>query len=107
MSNTYAWAVNYMNSYIQKDGASDVVFQVGWTCSGTDGTYSSSAYGEVTVTLDPGSTFIPYADLTLPVVNSWVADALGPEGVANTIAAIDSDIARQANPVTTTLPLPW
>jgi hypothetical protein len=96
-----------MNSYIEKDGLSDVVFQVGWTCSGTDGTCNAAAYGEVTVTLAPGSTFIPYADLTLPVVNSWVADALGPEGVANAIAAIDSDIARQANPVTTTLPLPW
>ena len=107
MSNTYSWAVNSMTAYPRYAELNDVVFQVEWVCSGTDGTFNAATYGTVNVTYVPGTVYTPYSDLTLDQVNSWVADALGPEGIAAAQAEIDANIALQENPTTTTPPLPW
>lgn len=107
MANTYQWAVNQMTAYPEYEGETDVVFQVAWVCSGTDGTYNAATYGTVDVTYEAGAPFTPYADLTLEQVNGWVADALGPEGVAKAEADCDAQIEAQKVPGPITPPLPW
>lgn len=107
MANTYQWAVNSMTAYPEADGRQDVVFQVAWVCSGTNGTYSASDYGVVNVTLDPAEPFIPYPDLTLDEVLGWVFGVLGPDGISAAEANVDAKIASQENPVSVTPPLPW
>jgi len=108
MANTYQWAVNQMTAYPEYDGQTDVVFQVAFVCSATDGEgHNAATYGTVDVTYESGTPFTPYADLTLEQVNGWVASALGPEGVAKTEADCDSQIEAQKIPETVTPSLPW
>ena len=107
MSNTYSWAVTSMTSYPSYASQTDVVFQVAWVCSATDGVNNTATYGSVEVTYEAGSPFTPYDDLTLAQVNGWVATALGAEGVANAQTACDEQLQAMANPQTETLPLPW
>ena len=94
MTISYAWSVNSMTAYPEAEGQTDVVFQIAYVVSATDGTYNSAAYGSVDTTYVAGSPFTPYNQLTLDQVNGWVADALGPDG-----------IAKASKPVTP--PLPW
>jgi hypothetical protein len=46
------WAVVQMDAYPEEDGETDVVFNVHWTLTGTDGTYSGNVYGTQGVTID-------------------------------------------------------
>jgi hypothetical protein len=108
MTNSYQWAVNSMTAYPQYAGETNVVYQIAWVCSATDGTFNSATYGSVDVTYVAGAPFTPYNELTLAQVNQWVADALGPEGIAKAYADCDAAIEAQKDtnlPVTP--PLPW
>lgn len=109
MANTYQWAVNSMTAYPEHADEQNVVFQVNWVCSATDGNdHNAATYGTVDVTYDAGTPFTPYDQLTLEQVNGWVAAALGPEGIAKAEADCDAQIAEQTNPNNpVTPPLPW
>lgn len=107
MSTTYFWNVTLMTAYPRYAELNDVVFRVDWVCSGDDEWVSAATTGNVNVTYVPGTVYIPYDQLTLPVVNGWVADALGPEGIAAAQNQVDAVIAVQKNPTTVTPPLPW
>jgi len=105
---TYQWAVNSMTAYPEAEGETNVVFQIAYVLSATDGTYNSAAYGSVDTTYVAGTPFTPYDQLTLDQVNGWVADALGPDGIAKAQADCGAAIAAQqdtSKPVTP--PLPW
>jgi hypothetical protein len=105
MTITNTWGVVQMDAYPEYEGEPDVVFTVHWTLSGTDGTYSGSSYGSVGITLTEGSTFTPYADLTLDQVLGWV----WTNGVDKDAqeAAVAAQIENQINPTVVTPPLPW
>ena len=105
MTITNTWSVIQMDAYPEYEGEPDVVFTVHWTLSGTDGTYTGSSYGSVGITLTEGSTFTPYADLTLDQVLGWV----WTNGVDKdaTEAAVAAQIEAQINPPVVTPPLPW
>ena len=108
MTILYTWAVNSMTAYPQAEGQTDVVFQIAYVVSATDGTYNSAAYGSVDTTYVAGTPFTQYSDLTINQVNGWVATALGPDGIAKAQADCDAAIAAQQDtnlPVTP--PLPW
>jgi hypothetical protein len=96
-----------MDAYPEQDGETDVVFNVHWTLTGTDGTYSGNVYGSQSVTVDPEAPFTPYADLTQAQVIGWVKDALGEEQVASLEANVAEQIANQINPPVVTPDLPW
>ena len=107
MAITNTWGVVQMDCYPEYDGETDVVFTVHWTLNGTDGTYNGSVYGSVGVTLDSGSPYTPYADLTEAQVVGWVQAALGTEQVAAYEANVAQQIADQIDPPVVTPPLPW
>ena len=105
MTITNTWNVVQMDAYPEYEGEPDVVFTVHWTLSGTDGTYSGSSYGSVGITLTEGSTFTPYADLTLDQVLGWVwANGVDKDAQETAVAA---QIEAQINPTVVTPPLPW
>ncbi len=105
MTITNTWAVVQMDAYPEYEGEPDVVFTVHWTLSGTDGTYSGSSYGSVGITLTEGSTFTPYADLTLDQVLGWVwANGVDKDATEANVAA---QIEAQINPTVVTPSLPW
>jgi len=104
MATTFNWTVTAMDCYPQEGGNADVVFNVHWTCSGTDGTYSGSVYSTCAVP-GPGDSFTPYADLTQQQVIGWVW-ANGVDQAA-TEAAVQTQISNQAKPPVVTPTLPW
>jgi hypothetical protein len=107
MTITNTWAVVQMDAYPEEDGATDVVFNVHWTLTGTDGTYSGSVYGSQGVGIDPDAPFTPYANLTEAQVIGWVQAAMGEEQVASYEANVAQQIADQIDPPVVTPPLPW
>lgn len=107
MATTYTWAVVQMDCYPQVDGETDVVFNVHWTLTGSDGTYQGNVYGTQAVSLDGDAPFTPYADLTQEQVIGWVQAAMGPEQVATYEANVAAQIEAQINPPVVTPPLPW
>ena len=107
MAITYVDNINSMTSYPEHEGEQDVVFQVIWTKSGTDGAYNASYSAGCEVTYQAGSPFTPYDQLTQDQVLDWVYAATSPEYIANMEAVIAQNIADQASPPTVTLPLPW
>jgi hypothetical protein len=107
MSISYSWNVQQMDAYPEEDGETDVVFNVHWTLTGTDGAYTGSVYGSQGVTTDPEAPFVPYADLTEVQVIGWVQAAMGEEQVASYEANVASQIENQISPPVVTPPLPW
>ena len=105
MSISYTWAVQNMSAQVQLDGYEDVVVQVAWTCSGTDGTYYANIPGLTRITFSGGPDYTPYADLTEEQVLGWIYSS----GVdqSSVQADIDTQIDLQVNPPIVTLPLPW
>lgn len=105
MAISYTWTVQNMSSQVQLDGYTDVVVQVAWTCSGTDGTYYANIPGLTRVTFGGGPDFTPYTDLTEEEVLNWVWNS----GVdqSSVQAEIDTQIELQVNPPIVVLPLPW
>jgi len=104
MTATFNWTVTAMDCYPQEGSETDVVFNVHWTCSGTQDTYSSSVYSTCQVPAPSGS-FTPYADLTQEQVLGWIW-ANGVDQAA-TEASVQSQIDNQVNPPMVTPPLPW
>jgi hypothetical protein len=107
MAVTYTWSVVQMDAYPEYDGETDVVFNVHWTLAGIDQTYQGYAYGTQSVTLDEGSDFTPYEDLTEAQVIGWVQAAMGAEQVAALEANVAKQIQDQIDPPVVTPPLPW
>lgn len=107
MAITNTWSVVQMDAYPELDGETDVVFTVHWTLNGTDGAYAGSVYGSVGVTLDEGSAFTPYDQLTQAQVIGWVQDALGEDQVAAYEANVEQQIANDKNPPVVSPALPW
>ena len=105
MATTYTWSVTAMDCYPQVDNETDVVFNVHWTCAGTDGTYSASVYNTQAVTVDEEEPYTPYDQLTEEQVLDWIWTS-GVDKDA-TEAAVEQQIQNQINPPVVTPPLPW
>jgi len=102
--NTYTWTIENMSTQRQLDTYSDVVIEVSWSCTGTDGTYYSVVSGLTRIEFE-NTDFTPYSDLTQDEVLSWIYSS----GVdqASVEADIDAQIELQVNPPVVILPLPW
>lgn len=104
MATSFNWVVSAMDCYPQEGGNADVVFNVHWTCSGSDGTYSGSVYSTCAVP-GPGNPFTPYANLTQDQVLGWIwANGVDKDA---TEAAVAQQIQNQINPPIVSPPLPW
>lgn len=107
MSVTNTWSVVKMDAYPEVDGKTDVVFNVHWTLTGTDGTHFGSVYGSQHIGLDADASFTPHAELTEAQVVGWVKSAMGEAQVADYEANVAKQIEDQINPPTITAALPW
>ena len=79
----------------------DVVTNVHYTVSKTDGEAVGSSYGSVGVAV--GDTVIPFADLTEATVVEWVKEKLDLVALE---ASLDAQIAEQKAPKVAS-GLPW
>jgi hypothetical protein len=100
---TYDWNCKTVDVHPQEDEQTDVVYNVHWIVTGTNGDYSSNAIGTQIVPLSEGSTFIPFEDLTNEIVVEWTKEAMGEETVESIEAGIASQIESLINPTSVTM----
>jgi hypothetical protein len=111
MSVSYFWTINPLNCYPTSSGETDVVFTAHWQLHAqeiaNEVTWSAQSIGTAAVPLHSGSTFIPFNELTLPVVQGWVEESMGTGSINDIKASLAQQIANQINPPMVTLQSPW
>ena len=107
MSATITWSIQWMNVSTQQiDGFSEVVLTAGWICTGSESTFTASAYGTCSFPLpQTGGQFTPYNQLTQAEVLGWCwANGVNQQA---TEAAVQTQLNDQINPPIIQPPLPW
>jgi len=99
----YTWKIEALDCV--PDG--NVVSNIHWRVSATDGTNTAEVYGTQPLTFDGAKAFINYADLTKNTVVGWVQEAMGIDAVTRLQEALDKQLETLANPPVITPPLPW
>ena len=100
---TYNWNCKTVDVHPQEEGETNVVYNVHWIVTGTEGDYTASSIGTQTVAVDPETPFIPFDELTNELVVGWTKDAMGEEQVQNIEDSIASQIAELENPTSITM----
>ena len=99
---TFTTTINSMYTLDTPDPG--FVVNVLWTVTGVDGQYTAEIGGNSQFTMQEGSTFIPYDQLTPEIVIGWIP----PEQIASAQACvqgqIDSLITPPVSPQNTALP---
>lgn len=103
MATTYTYSIDTLE-HTTADG---VVYNVLFTITAADETYSSSARGSVELAAPAeGAEVVPYAELTEELVLGWTKDALGAEQIEALEVRLQAELDEQAAP-TKASGLPW
>lgn len=112
MAITYSWDCKTVDTYpTHSDSQSpsntqnDVVYNVHWRLTGTEGDHSSTAIGTQTLTVTDLSSFTDFGSLDNTTVTGWVEAALDAEEsgrVASLKSSISSSIVEKINPTSVT-----
>lgn len=104
---TFTTKITGISAYPEKDGHTNVVFDVHWSHEGTDGTYTTAMSGSTSVPIPSQESFIPYSQLTEATVMSWIHQ-FTPNTVFPQYEQIMTDwLATQHQPTIINPPLPW
>lgn len=99
---TITWSITSMVIIPQVDQYADYAWQVGWTCSATDGVNTQTITSSVTFyPSQQGQPYVPYDQLTEAQVIEWVQATLGVDKTAQTESVVTSLLTA------TPAPLPW
>lgn len=105
MANTYTWSIDDMDTQKQLDSYTNVVIEVGWSCTGRNGEIFSTIPGRTRLTFVGDGNFTPYKELTQDTVLNW----LWGHGVSQSSVEliVDQLIKEQITPTILNMPLPW
>jgi len=108
MANTYSWDCRTVDAYpthTDENGVteSQVVYNVHWRVTGTDGTHSATSIGTQTLETADLSGFTAFDAVTHEDMIAWTQAALGVERVTELEVSLDSQIAELAAPSSVTL----
>ena len=104
---TFAWQFDSLDVFPTYQTVSDAVESMHWRLTADDGFgHQAQAYGETKTGPIDVNNFIPYANLTLPVVQGWCEAQMGVE-LDQVKAALVGQIQEQVTPTTVSLPVPW
>ena len=108
MANTYSWdcrTVDVYPTHTDENGVteSQVVYNVHYRVTGTDGTNSSTVIGTQTLETADLSGFTAFDEVTHEDMIAWTKGAMGEERVSEIEASLDSQIAELAAPSSVTL----
>ena len=95
----HTWTVSTMDYDVSSGGKTNVVTQLHWRCTKTDGDHTGSSYGSVGLEA-PGETFVEWVDITEETAVGWAKAAVGADAVTAIESAIDAQIAELATPTT-------
>lgn len=99
---TYDWTVARLDCL----PSTEIVVQVHWRCTATDGAYSASLAGAIAFAV-PDEPETPYAELTQEQVIGWVKGQLGLERVDEIETDLASQVDALADPPVIAPSLPW
>tara|TARA_R100001509_G_scaffold7497_1_gene4329 strand:- start:1461 stop:1775 length:315 start_codon:yes stop_codon:yes gene_type:complete len=97
----HTWTISAMDYDVSSGGKTNVVTQLHWRCTKTDGDHTGSSYGSVGLEA-PGESFVAWDDITEATAIGWAKAALGADAVTATEAAIDAQITESKTPTTGT-----
>jgi len=110
MAISYEWDCKTCDTYPTKSGKSNVVYNVHWRLTATDGTnkdsdgnnWTATTYGTQAVSTDDLSSFKNWSSLTNSDVQGWVETALTADTVTSMKASLDAEIAKKVSPSSVT-----
>ena len=106
MAISYAWDVSTVDTYPTKSSKSNVVHNVHWRLTATDGTnkdsdgnnWTATAYGTQSLDTSDLSSFTNWSSLDAAKVQGWVEAALTADTVTTMKAGLDAEIALKITP---------
>ena len=106
MAVSYAWDVSTVDTYPTKDSKSDVVYNVHWRLTATDGTnkdsdgnnWTATSYGSEGLDTESISSFTAFGSLDAAKVQGWVEAALTADKVTAMKTNLDAQIAAKITP---------
>tara|TARA_R110001592_G_scaffold356814_1_gene659243 strand:+ start:792 stop:1136 length:345 start_codon:yes stop_codon:yes gene_type:complete len=106
MAINYTWDVSTCDTYPAKSGKSNVVHNVHWKLTATDGTNKDSdgnnltadVYGTQGLDTSDLSSFTNWSSLDAAKVQGWVETALTADKVAELKSSLDTQIAEKVSP---------
>ncbi len=104
---TYDWNCKTVDVHPQVEGETDVVYNVHWIATGTEGDYTANSIGTQAVAVDPETPFIPFEDLTNEIIVGWTKEAMGAEQVQAIEDSVASQIAELKNPTSVTMTIEY
>lgn len=110
MAITTTWKIDSLETKIQEQGYTDVVYNIHWRLHANDGDYSTSIYGSQSVSFDPTDpdyVFVPYEELSEATVIGWLKGSIGSEAVTEKETTVANILTGIMNPVVESKPLPW
>ena len=110
MAISYSWDVSTVDTYPTKDSNADVVHNVHWRLTATDGTnkdsdgnnWTSEVYGTQELDTDSISSFTAFGSLDAAKVQGWVEAALTADTVTELKSGLDAQIAVKITPTSVT-----
>jgi len=106
MAISYTWDVSTCDTYPTKSGKSNVVHNVHWRLTATDGTnkdsdgnnWTATVYGTQSLDTSDLSSFTNWSSLDAAKVQGWVEAALTADTVTTMKAGLDAEIALKITP---------
>jgi len=106
MAISYTWDVSTCDTYPTKSGKSNVVHNVHWRLTATDGTnkdsdgnnWTATVYGTQSLNTSDLSSFTNWSSLDAAKVQGWVEAALTADTVTTMKAGLDAEIALKITP---------
>ena len=105
---TYTWEFPRFNAHPELNGMTNVIYNVEYILSATDGEgHGSQLFGSVGIPEPDAMLFKQFNYLTQSVVQEWVITALGEEVLTDMKANLANQIEQQVAPSVVTLSKPW
>jgi hypothetical protein len=105
--NTYTWSISQLDCIPSVDGQINVVSNIHWAISATDGTNNTTVYGTQGLAFDAKNAFTAYSELTKDQVVEWAQEAIGIDAITALQKSLDNRLEALANPPIVRPPLPW
>ena len=109
MAISYAWDVSTVDTYPTKDSKADVIYNVHWRLTATDGSNNDSdgnpqtatVYGSQGLNVSDLSSFTNWSSLDAAKVQGWVEAGMNSDEsgkVATLKTGLDANIAKKITP---------
>ena len=102
MEKTYTWNCKTVDTYPVHNEQTDVIYNVHWRVTCSDGTYETTVIGTQALSTEDLSNFTDFDSVTHANVIDWTKAALGAERVAEIEASLDAALAELATPTSVT-----